>query len=174
MKRSVFVMLGVLLCVFPLMADRDTKIAVIDIEKIYTELSKEEEVQEELKEEIADAKRRVERAIADIKKLKQKMRSGSLSESRIEEVQYEIEEMEHDLSVLLKEQENILLEKEEEISQRILLEIQEAAEKIAREKKIDLIFIRRDSGVIYADSDYDITTDVIQYMQKRKRERRRR
>lgn len=152
-------------------ADKNGKVAVIDLERIFVTFTHERTVRNELSKAIDSAKREIEKHVRDITALKSKIEDATLSESRRRALKLDLEVLQNDLSRVLKQQENLLLQKEEEITQSILRDVQEATSLVAHEKDISLVIEKRESTIIFALDDFDITEDVIKQMKKINRER---
>ncbi|MBI4979916.1 MAG: OmpH family outer membrane protein [Spirochaetes bacterium] len=151
--------------------ERFTKVGIIYIEQVFVMLAKDKEVRDALNIVVSEAKKKIETLAAEVNQLKQKLeKDTTLSDNRKKEIKNDIDWKTDELARLVKEQETGVVQKGEEYSKDTLRKISEAVKAVARKDGYTIILMKEESGVIFAEPEYDITVRVIDYLKKLARE----
>lgn len=141
-------------------------IACINVERIFTVLGQKREIKTELDRVLAGAKRDIEQLTATIQKLEQKLEDVTISENRRNRIKIDIAYKEKELKEKVREYENEILLREEELSGAVLKDIYDGIKRIASQKDIDIVLELRGASVMYVEGKLDITADVLKYLQE--------
>lgn len=147
--------------------ERFTKVGYIRLDQIYATLSKDKEARDALNLLVADAKKKIEDLAAQIKQLKQRLETDTtLSENRKKELRNDIDWKNDELTKLVKEQEQSINQKGDDYLRESNRKISEAVRALARKEGYSMIFVREESGLMFAEPEYDISTKVIDYLKQ--------
>ena len=161
MLRSV---LAVLVAAMAIPAVAQTKVAVIDVQRVVTESDPGKEALQKLKE-LSDRKvqegQGIQQELAELREQFNKQRF-TLSEDKLEAMTKEIE----DKQIALQRFEDDAQRELNEARRRALGELEQrimpVIDAVGQERGLTLIFNKFQSGLVYADEAVDITDDVIQ------------
>ncbi|MEK6795430.1 MAG: OmpH family outer membrane protein [Spirochaetota bacterium] len=147
--------------------ERFTKVGYIRLDQIYATLAKDREAREALNLLVADAKKKIEDLAAQIKQLKQRLDTDTtLSENRKKELRNDIDWKNDELTKLVKEQEQSINAKGDDYLKESNRKISEAVRALARKEGYSMIFVREESGIMFAEPEYDISMKVIDYLKQ--------
>lgn len=149
---------------------KPVKVAVIDVEKVFSELSFDRRIKSDLRKAIKEAKDDISDKIKDIEKINKKLEDEGNSEKRNLQLREQLDFLETELVELVKKHEELISREEDNISESIMRSIYQASAMVANNQGVDLIIERKKAGVIFAKINLDITDDVVKYLQKMIRE----
>jgi outer membrane protein len=160
MLRSV---LAVLIAAMALPVAAQTKVAVIDVQRVVTESDPGKEALQKLKQ-VSDRKvqegQGLQQELATLRDQFSKQRF-TLSEDKLESMTKEIE----DKQIALQRFEDDAQRELNEARRRALGELEQrimpVIDAVGQERGLTLIFNKFQSGLVYADQAVDITDDVI-------------
>jgi outer membrane protein len=168
-KKKNFKFLFILFAL-PLCAEQ--KIGYIDSQKILSQYQKAQEVKKEFDSKVKEWKNEVSRRQEELEKLQKNLQTQSfmLTEEarlrKIEEMQNKKTELENFINeIYRKDGKAELLNKD--LMQPLLQEIDTVVSEIAREEEFSLILDSSTGVVIYADEIYDITSKIIETLNKK-------
>jgi len=144
-------------------AAAQTKIAVINIDKVLQESSKGKAVQAEMEEVRNGKKAELEAKQNEILALKKRLEEGqlSLAPDRLESMTEEYERKVVDFQRAEKDANREIQRKGEKLLGDVEKQIMPVINRIAREQGYSLIFNKFQSGLLFADDQVDITPAVI-------------
>lgn len=164
MNRIVFrAVIGLLVAAVAVPAVAQTKLAVIDVQRVVTDSDPGKEALQQLKE-LSDAKvqegQALQQELATLREQFNKQRF-TLAEDRLEAMNKEIE----DKSIAMQRFEDDAQRDLNEARRRALGALEQrimpVIDAIGREKGLTLIFNKFQSGLVFADETVDITDEVI-------------
>ncbi len=167
MRASVFfsfvllLFLGVSTLAFS--AARESKIACVDISRIFDAYQYTIDAEAELEKSKEEAQKKVNEKLEDIKKIQDKL--DALPESKREEQQRIFDEKLAALKTESKDVSRKLVETRNEKVKEILKEIQTFIEEYAAANDYD--FILRKRMVIYENDKFDLSEDIIEQLNKK-------
>ena len=144
-------------------AAAQTKVAVINIDKVLQDSQRGKAVQGEM-EKVRDGKKaELEAKQKEILGLKKRLEEGqlSLATDRLEVLTEEYERKVVDLQRAEKDANRDIQRKGERLLGEVEKEIMPVINRIAREQGFSLIFNKFQSGLLFADEQIDITAQVI-------------
>jgi Skp family chaperone for outer membrane proteins len=146
------------------------RIAVIDLLRILHESTPGKALLERLENEEAAKKKELRIAEVDILTLEERIRTSpqrGLSPERVEELKQDYEKKLTEYRRHAMEAESELAELQNKQFQEIEKDIKPILQEITNEQKLDLIFDRPQSGIIYAHDALDITGEVLKRLEAR-------
>ena len=149
-----------------LFAEAGIKFGVIDVEKVLEEYKKAMDARSLLKNEFKRLQKEIDKAEKQIYELyERKDKASNLNEELVAK-------MDRDISIKLKEREDLvrnhqkaISDKEKELFEPILKEVEDLIQKIGKEDKYGLI-VRR-LVTLYVDPKYDITDKVLKILNEK-------
>lgn len=159
-KTLIFALFGAL---FLIQHASATTFAIVDIQKVILSVEEGKSARSNLEKEIkAKEKEFIEqKKILDQMNKDWKTKSSLMSEKARREQQVEFQEK----FMVLRNQEmqfqQELKKKEAEVTQMIALKVAKMVDKMAKTKKIDVVFEANSSGLIFVKNPVDLTPDVI-------------
>jgi len=161
MLRSV---LAVLVAAMAIPAVAQTKVAVIDVQRVVTESDPGKEALQKLKE-LSDRKvqegQGIQQELATLREQFNKQRF-TLSEDKLEAMTKEIEDKQIALQRFEDDAQRELNEARRRALGALEQRIMPVIDAVGQERGLTLIFNKFQSGLVYADEAVDITDDVIQ------------
>jgi outer membrane protein len=177
MKRSLvaLVALAMVVVLVPFQAKGQTpapKIAYVDLQKVMMESEKGKEARKGLMDEVDKRKKEVAQRQDDLQKMKdalEKQTATITPEARAEkEKQYQTKLK--DYQRIATDYQTELQQKDQELTQMILKELEQIIKGVGDTDKYTLIFEKRQAGILFASPAIDITDKVIlQYNQTAKK-----
>jgi Skp family chaperone for outer membrane proteins len=146
------------------------RIAVIDLLRILHESTPGKALLERLENEEAAKKKELRIAEVDILTLEERIRTSpqrGLSPERVEEFKQDYEKKLTEYRRQAMEAERELAELQNKQFQEIEKDIRPILQEITKEQKLDLIFDRPQSGIIYAHEALDLTGEVLKRLEAR-------
>jgi len=161
MLRSV---LAVLVAAMAIPAVAQTKVAVIDVQRVVTESDPGKEALQKLKE-LSDRKvqegQGIQQELATLREQFNKQRF-TLAEDKLEAMTKEIEDKQIALQRFEDDAQRELNEARRRALGALEQRIMPVIDAVGQERGLTLIFNKFQSGLVYADEAVDITDDVIQ------------
>ncbi|UCF80655.1 MAG: OmpH family outer membrane protein [Acidobacteriota bacterium] len=146
------------------------RIAVVDLFRILQESTPGKALLERLENEEAAKKKELRVAEVDILTLEERIRTSpqrGLSAERVEELKQDYEKKLTEYRRQAMEAEREFTELQNKQFQEIEKDIQPILEEITKEQKLDIIFDRPQSGIIYMHQALDITGEVLKRLEAR-------
>jgi len=160
------VLLGFLFC-----ANAQMKIGFINSEEIFRAYHGTKEAQEKFDKEVAKWEQEASGKQKELKDLKDQLDKQSLllSAERRADIEGKMKQKYQEYQDFLQTkfgQKGEALTKNEELTKPIIEKINKILDKIAKDESYDYIFDARTGGVIYAKKTYDLTSRVIEILNK--------
>jgi outer membrane protein len=163
--KGIFAVCGLLLVLsFPLgvFATDNGKMGYVDIQKVLNQSDAGKRAKEQLTVKVKKYQEDIGRKQEEVKRLKDVLeRQGQLlSESAKSAKEKEYQQLLKDLQRMQKDAQDDLQSKDEELTKRILGDIEKIVNNYGRKNGYSFIFIRNDS-MIYADEKADLTDQIL-------------
>jgi Skp family chaperone for outer membrane proteins len=149
---------------------KSPRIAVIDLMRILQESTPGKALLERLENEEAAKKKELRVCEVDILTLEERIRTSpqrGLSAERVEELKQDYEKKLTECRRQAMEAERELTELQNKYFQEIEKDIRPILQEITNEQKLDIIFDRPQSGIIYAHDALDMTGEVLKRLEAR-------
>ena len=175
MKRFFVVSVGVLWACCCLLQDAsaagETKIGVVDIQRLQTESREFEKVREKLKQKSEELKAKLKKENDDLAKIEEEYAKQSmmLSLDAKETKRKELEKKKRHYKFLFEEYSLELKEAELAATRTVGMKIKEVAGAIARKKGCHLIMEKGMPGLIFFDESLDLTDEIIKTFDRTKK-----
>lgn len=167
--KVVFIL--VLCAVF--FAFAELKIGFINSEQIFQEFEGTKVAQDKFNKEVAKWEQEATERQKEMQELKDQLEKQSLllSEERKKEIESKLQQKMIDYQQFLQDkfgQQGEALKKNEDLTKPIVEQINKILEQIAKTENYDYIFDVRNGGVVWAKPAYDLTSRVLQALNKEK------
>ncbi|HBE02605.1 MAG: hypothetical protein A2096_03835 [Spirochaetes bacterium GWF1_41_5] len=168
MKKYFLVMILVLPAL--LLPKKITKVGYIDIQKIINKVVTDQNLRSILENRRSDYLKNADRIAQEIQRLKERLNTEgtSLTEERRTQILEEITFKEDELKQYLEEANKELSGKESELTYTLLKQIYQYIKKTAQTEGYTII-MEKNSSLIFADDEFDITSKVIEELDKVKK-----
>jgi len=164
MKRKVWLLLiSTLIFTFSLPAKEKVKIGVVDLQRILMESTAGKKAKKELNDFYEQKKKELAKKEEELNKLKDDIdkKLPLLDEKTKREKQMEFENKRLEFLQDAQESEKLLKEKDAELTQSIIKDVQEIVDDIADSEGYTFIFEKNEGGLLYFDKLTDITDQVL-------------
>jgi outer membrane protein len=164
MKRKVWLLLiSTLIFAFSLPAKEKVKIGVVDLQRILMESTAGKKAKKELNDFYEQKKKELAKKEEELNKLKDDIdkKIPLLDEKTKREKQMEFENKRLEFLQDAQESEKLLKEKDAELTQSIIKDVQEIVDDIADSEGYTFIFEKNEGGLLYFDKLTDITDQVL-------------
>jgi outer membrane protein len=141
----------------------DTTIGIVSMQKILDDSKKGKDVQKKFEQSVGTEKKEMEKREGAIKKMQEEFNrdQATMSEEQRRKKQREIQNQIGDLQQFAADANEKMSAKRLDLLKTVVEPAKEIVEKVAKEKKISVVFERGESGLLYVDEAVDITPDVI-------------
>ncbi len=161
----------IILVSLPVLVFADVKIGYIDSNKIMSEYENVRDVQVELEKEQRKLESEYNGMLNQLDSLKQVFERQRLlmSESRREEKQYEMIQMEKDIQEFQLKKfgpEGEIFRKQSQLLAPVLEEVDAAIKSIASQKGYDYVFDAVSGAIVYALDAHDLTEEVLKELKR--------
>jgi outer membrane protein len=138
------------------------KLGYVDIQKVLNLSSAGKDAKDQLTVKVKKYQEEISRKQEEMKKLKDVIEKQGqlLSESVKNAKEKEYQQLLKDLQRLQKDAQDDLQAKDEELTRRILTDIEKVVQDYGRKNNYTFIFIRND-GMIFADEKVDLTDKIL-------------
>ena len=145
-------------------------IGFVDVNKVIQTSSEGKKAKESIDADYTKKKAQLDKKKAEIDKLAQDLqaRRKFMQEDTYKAKNFEIQEMMGNFQKTVMESEAELREKQNSVVQPMLERLTKVTDRIAGEKKLDLVLDTKTPGVIFAKKELDITDEVIKAFEKEK------
>lgn len=168
MKRYYMTALLLGTFLFSGLAQAAVKIGVVDVARVFQEVPQREKVAQQLRQEFEGRIKELQALEKEMQTLVEKeKRDGALmSESQRTEMARQMESLQADYRLKGRALEEDERRRQLEERNRLLAEVKEAVDAIAKKEKYDLVL--QASAVAYVDQAHDISNKVIDMISKQK------
>jgi outer membrane protein len=169
--KNAWLVLFVIVLVIPLsMVHGQQKVGFVNAEIIFSEYTAAREAEEAyqkeleaLNKQVADMEERI-RALADTLEARKYL----FSEERLKEKRAELEKQQMEYLRFAQEAEQKAARRNQELSQPIIDDIEEATRKVAQKEGFDLVLDAGPGIVVYSKPELDLTDRVLQSLEESK------
>ncbi|MFO7561250.1 MAG: OmpH family outer membrane protein [Enhygromyxa sp.] len=139
------------------------KVALVDLQRVLLETSQGKSAKQDLEKAVAKSTAKLERKAADLQKQYEDLRAKAtmLKESELYKRQQDLMTAEQELQQLYAEAQEDLAKKEGLLMEKIYKNASTIVNKMAKEEGIQIVLIRSELTVLYANPQLDITNKVI-------------
>lgn len=168
MKQMITIVAGILLTAG--MAQAETRVGYVDMQKAIQATTVGKKAKADLEGEFNKKKKELEKKEADLKKMGEDMekKKAVLSEEVLNKKQGEFQEEMMKYRDLVAKSQLEIQKKERDLTAPILEKMKDIIGKVAKEKKFSLVIEKTEQAVLFADSEVDLTNDVVQRFEKEK------
>jgi len=147
-----------------------SRLGYVDVQRVLLRSSAGVAARDDLEKEKAGMQKQVDARREEVDKLRDELTKKGLllaPEAR-KEKEETIERKIRDLRRLAEDLEKELARREQGMTQKLLQEISGVVERYGKEKAYLVIFEKRGAGVIYGDTEADVTEDIIKLYNQEK------
>lgn len=139
------------------------RVAIVDLQRVLLETVQGKAAKKDLEDELAKSEAKLKRKAEDLQKQVEDLQSKAkiMSEDQLMRRQQELAIKDQELQELYAEIGDDIATKEALLMEKIYKNAQTVAATIAKEEDIQLVLIRSDLTVLYANPQLDITNKVI-------------
>lgn len=165
MKTGIVFLIAALLSV----AQADTKIAVVDMQKAIQTTSAGKKAKTDLESDFEKKKKELQKREGDLKKMGEDIekKKSVLSEEALSKKQAEFQEEMMKYRELMGKSQVEIQKKERDLTAPILEKMKKAIEKLAKDKGYSLV-LESGPAILYAEKSHDITDEVVKAFEKEK------
>lgn len=147
----------------------DTKIGVVDMEKMMKTLPRAIKIRTELEADYNNKKKELEKAEDDLRALEKDLekKKAVLSEEALKQKQQNLQTQILEFRDRVTKSQIDIQKKQNDLFQPVLEQIRKAINEVAVERGYALIFTQ-DPNLVYVGKSIDITEDVIKYIGNKK------
>lgn len=140
-----------------------SRLAVVDVQRCIMETSEGQRFKKELEREFSRKNARLEKKAKELQKKYEDLQAKQavLSEAELQRRAMELMQQEAELGELSQKYSDELARKEALRTEQIYDKIASVVKQIALEEKLQVVLVRADSTVLYANAKIDITNRVI-------------
>lgn len=141
----------------------EVTIGIVSMQKVLDESKKGKEVQKKFEQSVSTEKKELEKREATIKKAQEDFvrDQATLSEEQRRKKQREIQNQVQELQQFANEAQEKMSSKRLDLLKTVVEPAKEVVNKVAKEKKMTLVFERGESGLLYFDEAIDLTPEII-------------
>lgn len=145
-------------------------IGVVDLQKAVQSTTAGKKARETMEAEFKKRKDQLDKKKADIDKMAQDLekKRSVLSEEIYNKRNLELQEEMMKFQKTVAENQGEIQKKERDVVEPILEKMRKTVDKIAAEKKLDVVLERQGNSVLFAKKEIDITEDVSKAFEKEK------
>jgi outer membrane protein len=153
---------AVLVCSTPAFAT-EHRIALVDVQRCILETHEGKRAKKDLQDALTKSELRLKGKAEDIEKKKRDLmaKRTMLSEQELMRRQEELMRQEQELQQLVMDLQQDAAEKEELLTQRIYNKVAAIVKQVALEEKLEIVIVRSEMLVLYADPRLDLTNRII-------------
>jgi outer membrane protein len=139
------------------------KIALVDLQRVLLETSHGKSAKKDLEKAVAKSTAKLERKAADLQKSYEDLqaKANMLSEAELYKRQQDLMATEQELQQLYSEAQEDLGKQEALLMEKIYKNASTVVKKMAKDEAIQIVIVRSELTVLYANPQLDITNKVI-------------
>lgn len=163
----VAVAVGIFVSAISAVAQNQFKLGVVDAQKVVAEYKRAKEANETLENATGKLRSQLEEIRNEIQTLEERLTKGKLflEELQIKSIENDILVKRQEFQRELENGQGLIAEKEKELLEPIMQEVESLIKKIGEEEGYSLIL--QTQFALYVDSSYDLTETVIQTLNER-------
>ena len=139
------------------------RIALVDVQRCIMETKEGKRAKKDLEDTFAKGQARIDRKAKDLQKRFADLQAKApmLSESELQKRQEELLRSQAELEQLNTELQQEVMEKEGLLTEQIYTRVADIVKQIALEEKVQVVLVRSEMTVLWADPKLDLTNRVI-------------
>ncbi|NIO17338.1 MAG: hypothetical protein GTN70_10180 [Deltaproteobacteria bacterium] len=167
LKKCLLMLAAMLFASVALSNADEIKIAIIDVNKVLNESKEGTEAKEKMKTRYDELQKRLSNKQEELKTMRDDLENQKiiLGKEKIKEKEEEMEKEMVEFRKVVAESEKEMRDTESAYTQEILKKIKATVDVLAKEKGFNLV-VDRSGGVVYADEGLDITSTIIETLNK--------
>lgn len=140
-----------------------TRVAVVDVQRCIMETAQGQKAKKDLESAMARTNAKLERKAKELQKQVDDLqaKAAMLSNQELERRQMELVQKDSELQQLYQKAQAEVADKEAVLTEKIYKNVQAVVKQLAVEDDIQVVFVRADSNVLYANPKLDLTNRVI-------------
>src|SRR3990170_758844 len=145
------------------------KVAVIDVNKVMNESEAGKAAKKKMEDRYEELKKKIDARSEEARKMKEEMDKQKilLGKEKLKEREDALNTKVAELRQLTQEAEKEMQNRQSELTREVLKIVERQWEKVVEQEKIDLL-LERGSGVVHSNSSLDITSKVLDLVNKEK------
>lgn len=170
-KITLTIFLVMLVVAFSAEAKEKIKIGVVDLQRILMESTAGKKAKKELNDFYEQKKKELNKKEEELKNLQKELerKMTVLDEKTKREKQIEFENKRLEFLQDAQESDKALKEKDAELTQSIIKDVQDIVDEVAEEEGYTFVFEKNEGGLLYYDKVYDITDVVLKKYETKSR-----
>lgn len=139
------------------------RIALVDVQRCIMETKEGKRAKKDLEKTFAKAQSKIDRKTKDVQKRFQDLqaKAAMLSENELRKRQEELMRADAELQQLQYELQDEVMQKEALLTERIYGEVAEIVEQLAKEENVQVVLVKSEMTVLWANPKLDLTNKVI-------------
>lgn len=139
------------------------RIALVDVQRCIMETKEGKRAKKDLEDTFAKGQARIERKAKDLQKRLTDLQAKApmLSQAELQKRQEELMRSQAELEQLGAELQQEVMEKEALLTEQIYTRVSDIVQQIALEEKLQVVLVRSEMTVLWADPKLDLTNRVI-------------
>lgn len=141
----------------------EVSIGIVSMQKVLDESKKGKEVQKKFEQSVSTEKKELEKREASIKKAQEDFvrDQSTMSDEQRRKKQRDIQNQVGELQQFANEAQDKMSSKRIDLLKTVVEPAKEVVAKVAKEKKMTIVFERGESGLLYFDEAIDLTPEII-------------
>lgn len=141
----------------------EVSVGIVSMQKVLDESKKGKDVQKKFEQSVATEKKEIEKREGTIKKAQEDFvrDQATMSEEQRRKKQREIQNQVSELQQFANEAQEKMSAKRLDLLKTVVEPAKEIVNKVAKEKKMTIVFERGESGLLYFDEAIDLTPEII-------------
>jgi outer membrane protein len=169
MKRYLTILFAALLLTAGVASAQQLSIAVIDVERLRDESAIGKEARARVGKAFEDRQAQFKKSADDLEALRKQLTTqrATLTEARVTELAKQIEDGQVALERFQKDAQQDLAEMQRKEQEAFERQVMPLINELGRELKLQMIFNKFQSGLVFADESVDITDQVLKRLNTR-------
>lgn len=144
-------------------AETVDRIGLVDVQRCILETKEGKRAKKDLEKTFAKAQSRIDRKTKDVQQRFQDLqaKAAMLSQAEIQKRQEELMRADGELQQLQYELQEEVMQKEALLTEKIYNEVAEIVEQVAKEEALQVVLVKSEMTILWADPKLDLTNKVI-------------
>jgi outer membrane protein len=167
LKKCLVILTAILIASVGSSLAEEIKIGIIDVNKVLNETKEGTDAKNRMKIRYDELQERLSEKQGELKNMRDELEQQKiiLGKDKIKEKEDELDKELGEFRKIVAESEKEMRDTESAYTQAILEKIKKTVDTLAKEKGFNLV-VDRSGGVVYADEGLDITTEVLEILNK--------
>lgn len=139
------------------------RIAIVDVQRCIMETKEGKRAKKDLEKTFAKAQSKIDRKAKDVQQRYQDLqaKAAMLSEKELRKRQEELMRADMELQQLQYELQDEVMQKEALLTEKIYGEVADIVEQLAKEENVQVVLVKSEMTVLWANPQLDLTNKVI-------------